>query len=196
MKNKQQKVQIILTFIGLLLILITYFFYPYMKKVELVKDQPTQKDLEKNIDDDETTFFEEVEYKGLYDLNNPFTIKAKKAYILNEKPNIVYMTNMHVILYLNDGRIVNIISKKGKYNKKTYDCFFEDEIKATDGETNIFAENMDLLATENFVKIYNDVSLIYPTGSLRADKMDYNFEKKYFRVSMFDDKLIKMKVIE
>ena len=195
MKNKQQKVQIILTFIGLLLILITYFYYPYMKKVELVKDQPTQKDLEKNIDD-ETTFFEEVEYKGLYDLNNPFIIKAKKAYILNEKPNIVYMTNMHVILYLNDGRIVNIISKKGKYNKKTYDCFFEDEIKATDGETNIFAENMDLLATENFVKIYNDVSLIYPTGSLRADKMDYNFEKKYFRVSMFDDKLIKMKVIE
>ena len=195
MKNKQQKAQIILTLIGLLLILITYFYYPYMKKVELVKDQPTQKDLEKNIDD-ETTFFEEVEYKGLYDLNNPFIIKAKKAYILNEKPNIVYMTNMHVILYLNDGRIVNIISKKGKYNKKTYDCFFEDEIKATDGETNIFAENMDLLATENFVKIYNDVSLIYPTGSLRADKMDYNFEKKYFRVSMFDDKLIKMKVIE
>ena len=195
MKNKQQKVQIILTLIGLLLILITYFYYPYMKKVELVKDQPTQKDLEKNIDD-ETTFFEEVEYKGLYDLNNPFIIKAKKAYILNEKPNIVYMNNMHVILYLNDGRIVNIISNKGKYNKETYDCFFEDDIKATDGETNIFAENMDLLATENFVKIYNDVSLIYPTGSLRADKMDYNFEKKYFRVSMFDDKLIKMKVIE
>lgn len=196
MKNKQQKVQIILTLIGLLLILITYFYYPYMKKVELVEDQPIQKDSEKNIDDDKTTFFEEVEYKGLYDLNNPFTIRAKKAYILNQKPNIVYMTNMHVILYLNDGRIVNIISNKGKYNKETYDCFFEDNIKATDGETNIFAENMDLLATENFVKIYNDVSLIYPTGSLRADKMDYNFETKYFRVSMYDDKLIKMKVIE
>jgi len=196
MKNKQQKVQIILTLIGLLLILITYFYYPYMKKVELVKDQPIQKDLEKNLDDDETTFFEKVEYKGLYDLNNPFTIRAKKAYILNEKPNIVYMTNVHVILYLNDGRVVNIISNKGKYNKETYDCFFEDDIKATDGETNIFAENMDLLATENFVKIYNDVSLIYPTGSLRADKMDYNFETKYFRVSMFDDKLIKMKLIK
>ena len=196
MKNKQQKVQIILTLIGLLLILITYFYYPYMKKVELVKDQPIQKDLEKNLDDDETTFFEKVEYKGLYDLNNPFTIRAKKAYILNEKPNIVYMTDMHVILYLNDGRVVNIISNKGKYNKETYDCFFEDDIKATDGETNIFAENMDLLATENFAKIYNDVSLIYPTGSLRADKLDYNFETKYFRVSMFDDKLIKMKLIE
>ena len=106
------------------------------------------------------------------------------------------MTNMHVILYLNDGRIVNILSNKGRYNKETYDCFFEDNIKATDGETNIFAENMDLLATENFVKIYNDVSLIYPTGSLQADKIDYNFEKKIFQISMFDDKLIKMKAIK
>ena len=70
-----------------------------------------------------------MEYKGLYDLDKPFKVKSEKAYILNEEPDIVYMNTMHVILYLNDGRIVNIISNKGSYNKRTYDCFFEDEVK-------------------------------------------------------------------
>ena len=97
---------------------------------------------------------------------------------------------------MNDGRIVKITSTKGSYNKTTYDCFFENNVRATDGETEIFSENLDLLATESSVEIYNNVILNYTTGSLRADKIDYNFETKYFKVSMFDDKTIKMKVIK
>jgi hypothetical protein len=196
MKKKQQKIQIALISIGLLLIISTYFYYPLMKKAELAKDQLQQKKLEKNITHDKTTFFENVEYKGLYDLNKPFIIKSEEAYILNEEPDIVYMNTMHVILYLNDGRIVNIISNKGRYNKRTYDCFFEDEVRATDGNTNIFADNLDLLAIKNSVNIYNNVRLNDPTSSLQADKIDYNFETKLFKVSMFDDNAVSMKVIK
>ena len=102
MKKKQQKIQIALISIGLLLIISTYFYYPLMKKVELAKDQLQQEELEKNITHDKRTFFENVEYKGLYDLNKPFIIKSEKAYILNEEPDIVYMNTMHVIFHLND----------------------------------------------------------------------------------------------
>ena len=193
MKKRQKKIQIILISIGLLLIIGTYF-YPYLYKVKFIGNQSTKKDLDNATDNNQRTFFENVEYKGLYDLDKPFTVKSEKALMLNEEPNVVYMTNMHVILYLDNGRIVNIISNKGKYNKVTYDCFFEDDVRATDGETKIFAQNLDLLATENSAEIYNDVSLNYPTGSLLADKIDYDFETKYFKVSMFGDKRIKMKV--
>ena len=196
MKKKQQKIQIALISIGLLLIISTYFYYPLMKKAELAKDQLQQKKLEKNITHDKTTFFENVEYKGLYDLDKPFIIKSEDAYILNEEPDIVYMNTMHVILYLSDGRIVNIISNKGSYNKRTYDCFFEDEVKATDGKTNIFADNLDLLATKSSVNIYNNVRLNDTTASLQADKIDYDFETKHFKVSMFDDNAVSMKVIK
>ena len=194
MKKKQLKTQLILISIGLLLILLTYFYYPYMNKDKLLEDQFVLEDLEKTLDDDKVTSFENVEYEGLYNLNEPFTIKSKKAHILDIEPNVVYMSDMHVILYLKDERIVNIISDKGKYNKITYDCFFEENVKATDGETIIFADNLDLLATENFVKVYNKVRLNNPTGSLRSDRIDYDFEKKYFKVSMFGDKTVKMKV--
>ena len=195
MKKKQQNIQIILISIGLLLILITYFYYPYMNKAKLIENQSVKKDLERTIED-QSTFFKNVEYKGLYDVDKPFTIISEKAYILNEEPEFVYMTNVNTILYLTDGRIVNIKADKGKYNKVTYDCFFEQNVKATDGETKIFAENLDLLATISSVKIYKNVTLNYPTGSLVADKIDYDFETKYFKVTMFDDKTVKIKVTQ
>jgi LPS export ABC transporter protein LptC len=196
MKKKQQRVQLTLVFIGLLLFFLTYFFYPNINKDKLTKDQSIGKNVDETAIADKTTTFESLEYKGLYNFDKPFKVKSEKAYILNEEPDIVYMDTMHVILYLGDGRIVNITSDKGRYNKKTHDCFFEQNVKATDESTIISAENLDLLATENSVKIYNSVFLNYATGNLQADKIDYNFETKYFKVSMFDDKSIKMKVIQ
>ena len=196
MKKKQQKIQIILILIGLLLIFVTYFYYPYTERMKLVKDQPTQQDLERTHEDNERTFFKKVEYKGYYDLNKPFTIKSENAHLLNEEPDIIYMTNMQVILYLSDERIVNITSDQGKYNKLTYDCYFQKNVTVNDGETQITAKNLDLLATEDSVRIYNKVNLIYPTGSLWADSIVYDFETKHFKLSMFDDKAVKMKIIK
>ncbi len=196
MKKQQQKMQLVLIFIGFFLILLTYFYYPYMDKNKLLKDQSVREELEKTLEDTHSTAFENIEYQGLYDLDKPFSVKSEKAHILDEEPDIVYMTNMNVVLYLKDERIVRIISNRGRYNKATYDCFFEEDVRATDGETKIFSENLDLLATENFVKIYNSVKLNHSTGSLRADKIDYDFETKYFKVSMFDDSVVKMKVIQ
>ena len=194
--KRELKIQLILVSIGLLLIFLTYFFYPKINQNKLSEDRAVTKDFDDAASADKTTTFETLEYKGLYNFDKPFTVKSEKAYILNEEPDIVYMDSMHVALYLNDGRVVNITSDKGRYNKITYDCFFEQNVKATDENTIILAENLDLLATKNFVEIYNDVELEYNTNYLQADKINYNFETKYFRVSMFDDKSIKMKVVQ
>ena len=199
MKQKQKKIQVFLLVIGFFLILFTYFYYPYMNRNKSLVEKNIQEYLFSTSDEEskDTTSFENIEYKGLYDLDKTFIVKSEKANIDSEDPDIVYMTNMHVILYLKDGRIVNILSNKGKYNKANYDCFFEKNVRATDGETKIFSDNLDLLGNESSVKIYNNVSINYPTGSsLQADKIDYDFETKYFKISMFDDKRIKMKIFK
>ncbi len=195
MRGRNKKAQIILIFIGLILIISTYFYYPNQNKENLSRDTQKQLDLNETDSAGENTF-ENVEYKGFYDLESPFVVKSESATMLTEEPDLVFMKNMHVTLYLKDGRVVEITSNEGKYNKVTYDRFFEQNVKATDGETNIFADNLDLLATKNNVQIYNNVNLIYPTGSLLADKIDYDFETKFFKVSMFDDNSIKMKVTQ
>ena len=196
MKTKQQKAQLILLLIGLLLVILTYFYYPYLKKDKLLEKKTQVKELEKKITDEKSTTFENVEYKGMYDFDKPFTVGSEKAFILNEEPNVVYMKNMHVTLYLKDGRKVIITSNQGKYNKVTHDCFFEESVKATEGKTEIFSDNLDLLATENLVKIYNNVSISDITGLLYADEINYDFETNYFKASMFDNKDVKIKMIK
>ena len=196
MKKKEKKIQAVLLVTGIFLILLTYFYYPY--KIKSVVDKKIQENLPVISDySEKETLFENLEYQGLYDLDKKFIVKSKKAHINKDEPDIVFMKNMHVILYLKDGRVVNIFSDKGKYNKANYDCFFEKNVKATDGETKIFSDNLDLIGNESSVKIYNNVSINYPTGSLlRADKIDYDFEKKHFKASMFEDDRIKIKVFK
>ena len=194
MRKKEKKIQAVLLIAGIFLILFTYFYYPYVNKNKSIVEKKIQKNL---LESEDITLFEDLEYQGLYDLDKKFIVKSKKAHINQDEPDIVIMKNMHVILYLKDGRVVNIFSDKGKYNKANYDCFFEKNVKATDGETKIFSDNLDLLGNESSVKIYNNVSINYPTGSLlRADKIDYDFEKKHFKISMFEDKRIKMKIFK
>ena len=195
MKRKQQKAQLVLISIGLLLILLTYLYYPYMNKNKLQDDQFVQKDSEKTLNDAQSTF-ENIEYEGITSTMQRFSVKSENAYILDKNPDLVFMKKMRVELYLKDGRIVTIISDHGKYHKESHDCWFEENVVADDGETKIFANNLDLLATENFVKIYQQVKLIHPTGTLQADQVDYDFETKYFKVSMFDEKTVKMKVFQ
>ena len=194
--KKQNKIQLTLLLTGLMLFILTYIYYPNLNKNKFLKNKTVQEDGEVSLDSKRDTSFENVKYNGFYNLDKLFTVEAEKAYILSEEADVVYMNNMHVILHLNDGRIVNITSAKGKYNKTTYDCFFENNVRATDGETEIFSENLDLVATENSVEIYNNVILNYTTGSLQADKINYDFETKNFKVSKFSDDTIKMKVVK
>ena len=148
------------------------------------------------IDEDKSNTFLNVEYKGIYNYDKPFTIISEKAYIGFDEPDIVYMTNMQVTLYINDKSTVVITSDKGSYNKITYDCFFEDNVKATDGKTIILSKNLDLLATEDSAVAYNNVYLTNDNGFLRADKVDYDFETKYYNISMFGNKRVKAKFIQ
>ena len=198
MTANKRIVQLSLISIGLFLILATYFLYPKIienkfLEEEIVKDGVTKTDM---IDSKERNTFENVEYKGLYDINKPFKVKAEKAYILIKEPDVIYMTNMHVTLDMDDGRVIIITSDKGKYNKVTYDCFFENNVKAIDGETTVLAENLDLLATEDSVTVYNNVFLTNDKGSLQADKVYYDFETKYYHASMFNDEKVKIKLIK
>ena len=123
MKKKQIKLQLVLALTGFLLFFLTYLYYPSINKGKILEDQSVEKDSEKSSEKDGATAFEDMEYKGLYDLDKPFTVKSKKAYILDEDPDVVYMTDMYVILYLSEDRIVEITSLSGRYNKSNYNCF-------------------------------------------------------------------------
>ena len=195
MKRERQKIfQIVLITIGFILIFVTYFIYPNIEKNQIADNEPVNEDIDNEPSEEKgATYFNNLEYNGLYDLNKAFTIKSEKAYIKKEE-DVVFMKKMDMTLTLRDGRIVTIVSNKGRYNRVSHDAFFEEDVITTDGEVKILSQNLDLLATEDIVKIYNDVNLNSSTGYLKADKIDYDFETKYFKISMFDERSVQMKV--
>ena len=195
MTRKTKATQLSLILVGSVLILATYFFYPKIIENRFLEEETDEVGVTKT-DSKERNTFENVEYKGLYDINKTYKVKAEEAYILIKEPNVVYMTKMHVSLYMDDGRSIIITSDYGRYNKVSYNCFFENNVKAIDGTTLVFAENIDLLATENSATVYNNVFLTNDEGSLRADKIYYDFETRYYQVSMFNDKKVKIKLIK
>ena len=201
MTKKRKTIQLMLTFVGVFLILITYILYPKIgeKKVSERKSVIIESENDKEISDakNKDNTFENVEYKGLYDFDKPFTVKSDKAYILSDEEDIVYMTRMEVTLSMKDGRVIVITSEKGSYNKKTYDCFFQENVKATDGKTIITSKNLDLIASEDFASVYNDVVIKNDGSHLKADKVDYNFVSKKYNFSMFENaKKVKVKIIK
>ena len=193
MTHNRKIVQLTLIFIGLFLIFATYFLYPKFNKK--IVEKSIIEDGQVTMDDTKTNTFKNVEYKGLYNFDNPFSIKSEIAHISVEEPDVIYMTGVKASIIMKDGRLVIITSDKGIYNKITYDCFFEDNVKVADGETVVFAENLNLLASKDTASIYNSVSITNDKGDLVADKIDYNFETKYYKISMFDNKRVKAKLI-
>ena len=260
MSKNRKAVQLTLISIGLLLILITYFFYPTIKesklrvetskekinvqeeikileeKEQILIDQIQEKkeylasggmlkkdtlenlqiDLQKTSSSlaekksalekhekvtstdnvDESNIFKNVEYKGFFKIDSPFTVKSEKARIAAEDPDIVHLSEMSVTLYLKNGKDVVITADGGKYNKTSYDIYFVGNVVGRDGETIITSENLDLLASEDIAIIYNNVRLNSNKNSLQADKVEYDFETKFYRISMFDDTRVKIKLIE
>ena len=193
-RKKRNITQIILVTFGFALIAATYFLYPTIteKKYENVAVKEKKTTSENN----EMSVFENVEYEGFYSPTTPFTVKAESAYIKDKNPDMLYMSKMHVALHTSDGRVVTITSDKGRYNKATYDCYFEDNVKATDTETVIISENLDLISTNETASAYNDVMLTNEKGSLQADKVDYNFETRYYKISMYNNNKVKVKLIK
>ena len=106
------------------------------------------------------------------------------------------MKNMKVALHMDDGRIITITSDEGKYNKITYDSYFVNNVKATDGTIIITSNNLDMIATEDFASAYNNVFFTDDKSTLHADQVDYDFTTKNYYISMFSSKKIKIKLIQ
>ena len=75
-------IQLTLISVGILLILSTYYFYPKITERGILEQSKKKEVFE--TDDESSNLFENVKYQGLYDVNKPFTIEAKKAHILKE----------------------------------------------------------------------------------------------------------------
>jgi len=185
------KKQLLLFFVGILLIIVTYIIYPRIG--EETRDQYLADKKKKEMESSDT-IFENIKYEGFDANGNRFEIGSKTAEIKSDNPDVTYMETVNAYFYLKDGRVVTVKSVFANYNRETNDIFFKDEVVIDDGESQLYSDNLDIVMSSNFVKAYNSVRFSENANWMVADKIEIDLSKKISTISMYTDEQVKIKL--
>ena len=102
MKTNRKLIQIFLVSIGFLIIIGTYLMYPKIEKNRLKGSVvENEKTIIKDKDNENIgSKFEDLEFRGFYNFDNPFVVVSEEAVISAENSDIVYMTNVKITIKL------------------------------------------------------------------------------------------------
>ena len=190
-KMSSNKKQLLLFFVGILLIIVTYIIYPRIG--EETRDQYLADKKKKEMESSDT-IFENIKYEGFDANGNRFEIGSKMAKVKSENPDITYMETVNAYFYLQDGRVVTVKSLFATYNRETNDIFFKDEVVINDGESQLYSDNLDVVMSSNFVKAYNSVRFSENANWMVADQISIDLSKKISTISMYTDEQVKIKL--
>ena len=187
-KKKLILIQTLLFFTAILLLYIFYYQNDIKEKsVEEVKIQDEK--LEKL---GKSNYFEDVEYKGIDANGNRYLLKSEVATFSDESPEIVNMIGMNATFYFKDGKILIITGKTGTYNNKTNDMNFREEVKVSESENSLLANNLDYLNLERTIKVYGNVRGKSLDGSFSSDILNLNIDNQSVDFLMNNNEQVKM----
>ena len=166
MSYRKKRLLLIQSLMFLIAVVIIYSFY-YIGNENL---EVEKKIIDKNIaiidENTNSNFFEDVEYKGIDANGNRYLLQSNLATFDEKNPELIEMVGMHAIFYFKDGKILNIYGDKGKYNNKTNDMEFRENVRVEQDLNKIFAENLDYFNLKRAINIY---------GNVRGESLDGNF---------------------
>ena len=192
MTNKKKIFQLSLIFIGLIIIFFTYFFNLEKKQPsEVVTEIETKKNEE--FLEEGVNRFENVEYKGIDNTGNKFTIGSQFAEFKKEKPELIFMENVECFFTFKDNTVLLISSKKGIYNNISNDMQFSEDVKMDYLENTIFSDRANFNNYENQLLIAGNVRGDGPTTNLKADELDFDLNTKDLKISMYSEERVKIK---
>ena len=192
MTNKKKIFQLSLVFIGLLIIFFTYFFNLEKKQPSEVVTETETKENEEFLEEG-VNRFENVEYKGIDNTGNKFTIGSQFAEFEKEKPELIFMENVECFFTFKDNTVLLISSKKGIYNNISNDMQFSEDVKMDYLENTIFSDRANFNNYENQLLIAGNVRGDGPTTNLKADELDFDLNTKDLKISMYSEERVKIK---
>ena len=192
MTNKKKIFQLSLIFIGLLIIFFTYFFNLEKKQPSEVVTETETKENEEFLEEG-VNRFENVEYKGIDNTGNKFTIGSQFAEFKKEKPELIFMENVECFFTFKDNTMLLISSKKGIYNNISNDMQFSEDVKMDYLENTIFSDRANFNNYENQLLIAGNVRGDGPTTNLKADELDFDLNTKDLKISMYSEERVKIK---
>lgn len=191
MSARKKKLILIQSMLLIAVILLLYIFYYQgnvsKKSMEEVKIK--SENLEKI---NQSNYFEDVEYKGLDANGNRYLLESKIATFSEEKPELVNMIGMHATFYFKGGEVLKVSGETGRYNNKTNDMEFRENVKVVQADNRIFADNLDYFNLKRLIKVYGNVKGESLDGNFSSDVLNLNIDSQSVDFLMNNNEQVKI----
>ena len=181
-KNRVIQFSLVITII--ILFFTTYYYSDKDKIVDANKNSSTEN--ASKLTEETSNITENVNYTGTNNRGTFFELNANLAKVFYDKPNISNMKIVNAVISLSDGREINIKSDYAIYDKSTNNTNFMGNILVTESNNQITCDNLDLIMSENLIKIFNNVIYDGEKGFIRSDKVDIDILKNEANIFMFE----------
>ena len=102
------------------------------------------------------------------------------------------MIGMNATFYFKDGTILEVSGKKGMYNNKTNDMEFREEVKVTQADNQIKADNLDYFNSKGLINVYGDVEGKSLDGNFTSDILNINIDNQSIDFLMNNNNQVKI----
>ena len=136
----------------------------------------------------EKNFIENIIYTSTDSSGNKYQIESETGRFDEKDEQLILMNNVKAYILLGDNTKIFIVSKKAKYNNKTNDTVFSEDIKISYINHKIFCEELNFMFTKNLMSLKENI--IYQNGyeSFFADGMELDLLTKETKIFMNDEK--------
>ena len=188
-KNKKRLIQLILLFIGTLIVFFTYFNNKNLQ--QKIISSTDIKNIKKTESEtyQESDYFYNIKYSGLDLQGNRYVLTSKEAQVDKNLQEIVNMNFVNAIFYFKDNTTLVIDSDKGVYNNNSLDMIFEKNVKANYEGSELFGEKIIYLNSEKTLEVSDNVRLIDIRGTMLADKLLFDLETKTLDISSYKNRV-------
>lgn len=188
-KRKIRTIQIFLLSLSLIIIFATYFKEndKPQKKIVSKIDKEKMKESENNSENQD--MFYNVRYSGLDLSGNRYILQSDEATVDNDNQEIINMKFVKAKFFFSDNTVLLITSNKGVYNNKTLDMIFNNNVKVNYEDSRLFGEEVSYLNLEKKLLVSNNVKVEDVRGTMLADELLFDLEKKTLDISSYKNKI-------
>ena len=173
-------------FIAILLIVSLIYLMYFQDDNKIVIDPVSKKPKDELVKSEED-LITEMKYFSEDNKGNKYEIESDYGTINPEQSNLISMSKVKAVVYLNNGEKIFIKSDKANYNNDNNDTVFKGSVSMNYNDHKIKAENLDLSFRNNLATLYDKVYYNSSISNLFADKILIDFMSKKTKILMNDD---------
>ena len=183
------------TIVQLLIFLITFIFIFFIvkntffsKKKNIINLDLEDKIISENVivNENKTNVIEKLNYKSIDTNGNEYYLNAELGVISEENPDILILENVSGKLKLNNKSDIEIYADFAKYNSKSFDTYFYQNVSGFFEDSKVYADNFDLLFNSSKAILYNNISFFDKNTLAKADEILLDLISGDINIKMLD----------